>query len=248
MLTNNYDVALQWAKELYGSPNFMDFWFPRHHFIEAERGESWMTASRADKDKCYAMAIGAESRVNMNLNHFSISRFADLNQIDLEHFKFDDGWVAYVIETAKYSQLAPLEKIDSPHLWDEINNFLDVNFTDASTRAGNPEVLAWTILRDDRDGIIAVGALSQWESGNLAANSIGVASSLRGQGIGKLFVERMIATAYSMGFDSLCLGVYDNNIAGIRLYESIGFTKVEEFFHYSEKDDLQKRRNRPVKD
>lgn len=115
-------------------------------------------------------------------------------------------------------------------------------------KAGNPEVQTWPVLRGNGSELLAVGALSLWESGALAANSIGVNSTQRGQGIGKRYVEGMIATAHHLGYKTLCLGVYNKNIAGIKLYESVGFTRVDEFFHYTEVDDTEKRRNRPVRD
>jgi ribosomal protein S18 acetylase RimI-like enzyme len=246
--TADFDVARTWAEELYGSPHFLDFWFPRHHFIGAERGNDWMSATRTDKDKSYGMAIGAGAQPNPEWNHFSYSSSADQSLIETDTYKHDGGWIAYVIKTSKYSDVEPLEVVTTSDKWPEIDAFLEKHFSDASVKADNPEVLAWTVLRNNECAIIAAGALSQWESGALAANSIGVDSSLRGQGIGKKFVTAMVANAAALGFDSLCLGVYNKNIAGIKTYESVGFTKIDEFFHYTEIDDTVKRRNRPVRD
>lgn len=248
MNTSNYDVALDWATDLYGSPNFLEFWFPRHHFIEAERGESWMSATRTDKDKRYGMAIGEGAQPNPAWNHFSFSAHADQSLIDSSHFKHDGGWIAYVIRTDLFAHQPSLETLGEEESWDEINSFLETHFPDASVKAGNPEVQTWPVLRGNGSELLAVGALSLWESGALAANSIGVNSTQRGQGIGKRYVEGMIATAHHLGYKTLCLGVYNKNIAGIKLYESVGFTRVDEFFHYTEVDDTEKRRNRPVRD
>jgi ribosomal protein S18 acetylase RimI-like enzyme len=248
MRTTDFDIAAAWAEELYGTPNFLDFWFPRHHFIEAERGTDWMSATRTDHDRRYGMAIGAGAQPRDDWNHFSYSSSADQSLIDVDKFTHDGGWIAYVIKTSPFAHLHPLETITTSDQWPEVDAFLEAHFSDASVKADNPEVRAWTVLRDDAGRIIAAGALSQWESGQLAANSIGVDSTLRGQGIGRKFVERMISNAAALGFDSLCLGVYNQNIAGIKTYESVGFTKVDEFFHYTEVSDTVKRRNRPVRD
>lgn len=243
MKSKDFDQAREWAHDLYGEPNFLHFWFPRSHFLEAERGEDWMSATRDDGGAIYGMAIGAHAQNNPVWTHFSISRFANQDQIDSEVYVRDGEWDAFVIETQGFSHLPEMENLSS-HL-DEVSQFLEENFPDASTKADSDEVLSWCALRDKNQKLVGIGALSEWESGGLAAQSIAVACDERGKGYGRALVEGMIATSYHLGHESLCLGVWFHNLAAKALYESLGFIRVDSFLHYSQSEDVVRRRNRP---
>lgn len=245
MLTKNFDTASTWAHELYGTPHFLQFWFPRSHFLEAERGVNWMSATRSDGGAIYGMAIGEGAHVNPGWTHFSISRFADQNQIDGDAFKQDGEWDAFVIQTQGFAHLPEMENLSTD--LGLVASFLEKNFPEASTKTDSDEVLSWCALRDKNHKLVGVGALSEWESGGLAAQSITVASEERGKGYGRTLVEGMIATSYHLGHESLCLGVWFHNTAAKSLYESLGFIRVDSFLHYSQRDDVVRRRNRPAR-
>ena len=244
--TFDYDEASRWAKEICGEPNFLQFWFPKSQFLSAECGEGWISATRRDRDSSYGMAIGKNAKLNPEWGHFSISRFADQSLVDTSKYVNDAQWDAYVIKTDAFASYEPLENMNSPKYFDEINGFLEENFPDASVKAGNPEVVAWPVLRDEDGEILAIGALSKWESGGLAAQSITVSSNQRGKGIGRRFMEGFISSAFHLGYKELCLGVMYENEPAKRLYESLGFVNVDRFYHYSTIDDHERRRNRPM--
>ena len=55
---------------------------------------------------------------------------------------------------------------------------------------------------------------------------IGVLSSLRGLGLGRILMDRLVFVATANGLTNLTLRVRTFNAAAIRLYESLGFVKV----------------------
>ena len=241
--TTDFAQAKQWAQELYGLPNFLQFWFPEDSFMHADRGDSWMSATRADKGAIYGMAIGSDAEPCDDWTHFSISRFADQSLIDTSIYKQDGEWDAFAIKTDSFAHLPALEDFKADLAL--VADFLNTHFPDASTKTDSTEVVAWTGLRDSVGNLVAIGALTLWESGYLAAQSICVDSGARGQGFGRMIVEGMIATAHHLGYKELCLGVWYHNLVAKRLYENIGFQRIDSFLHYSEIDDAIRRRNKP---
>jgi ribosomal protein S18 acetylase RimI-like enzyme len=244
--THDFDLAANWAKELFDSPNFFDFWFPREHFLNANAGleseKPWMSALRSDRNgRKHAIALGSGAKIDPQWDSFSISRFADLTNLDRSRYNEGGHWDGYFIKTEHYQNLAPLENLldQSDGGVKEINEFLETHFPNASTKAPDPEVQSWCALRNESSELIALGALSKWESGNLAAQSIAVASSTRGKGIGKEFVKRMVATAAHLGFKDLCLGVNHYNESAKKVYESVGFNLIDQFIYF-EKLGLKK--------
>jgi ribosomal protein S18 acetylase RimI-like enzyme len=181
-------------------------------------------------------------------DHFSICRSADLAQINLDHYKEDGQWDAYQIQTKVHGELPPLENLNSPKNHQRINQFLSGHFPDSSVKAGDPEVAAWPAILDQENQIIAIGALSIWESGKLAAQSIAVDKNHRGQGLGKEFVKRLVSTANHLGYENMCLGVWHFNEVAKHVYETSGFHLIDRFIHYARVDDPIKRTNRPVRD
>lgn len=231
METTTYDQAATWAQELCGTVNFLQFWFPENQFVSAIREGNSISATRLDGDGYYGMSLGVSAPLDPRWNHFSISRDSDLGRIDRSQYKEEGEWEAYVISTAEFKNTAPLENLMDMSL---VADFLSAHFPDSSVKAGDPEVMTWTGLRDDAGNLVGIGALSKWESGNLAAQSIAIAESERGKGYGKQLVTGMVATAQHLGYDKLCLGVYFYNESAKKLYRSVGFTKVDSFMHFSE--------------
>ena len=52
---------------------------------------------------------------------------------------------------------------------------------------------------------------------------MGVAAPFRGQGLGRLLIERTLAHACAKGIYRVTLEARDDNVRAIRLYESVGF-------------------------
>ena len=63
--------------------------------------------------------------------------------------------------------------------------------------------------------------------------SIGVLSSVRGRGLGKLMISRIIEVLYNQNINRLTLGVDPINIPAVKLYEKLGFKLVSRTATYS---------------
>ena len=240
--TRDYEVAIQWATELGGEANFLKFWFPRERFVRATRSGESISATRVDGENVYAMALGPNHVIEADWSHFSISQDADPSLIDLNKFKLDGGWRAYSINTAHHRDSEPALSLTDN---EEINSFLESNFPDSSVKAGNKEIVLWGGLRNDQGELVAVGGLAKWESGELAAVSIGVHNDARGGGLGKKLTAGLTRCAFDLGHEILCLGVQAENAPAISVYEKTGFQLIEKFHHYSLNEEMMKLRNRP---
>jgi L-amino acid N-acyltransferase YncA len=98
------------------------------------------------------------------------------------------------------------ERFDSSHLPE--HRFVAV-------REG--EVLGW----------VAVGRVSdRCVYGGVVENSVYVAEGARGQGIGLLLLERLVASTEAAGIWTIETGIFPENEASLRLHERVGFEVV----------------------
>jgi L-amino acid N-acyltransferase YncA len=72
----------------------------------------------------------------------------------------------------------------------------------------------------------------------VAANSVYVAASGRGRGIGRALMEAVIASATGGGIWSLQAGMFPENIASLSLHEGLGFRLVGRFERIAQLDGL----------
>lgn len=98
------------------------------------------------------------------------------------------------------------------------------SFTDGMTFRSLTRHLGW--LR----GIWAAGVFSLYErplkSGELLMDGIVVDANVRGNGIGTMLLETLVAFARDSGFDSVRLDVIDTNPAARRMYERNDFVAI----------------------
>jgi predicted GNAT family acetyltransferase len=112
---------------------------------------------------------------------------------------------------------------------EEISDFLKANAPNSSVWPGNPELVFWAGKRNQSGELIAVGAVTMWETGQKVLSSVGTAENERGKGLATKLVAEMVAKAYEMGFPRLGLAVRADNIAAKRSYEKVGFDLCGEF-------------------
>jgi phosphinothricin acetyltransferase len=62
--------------------------------------------------------------------------------------------------------------------------------------------------------------------GGVVENSVYVAESARGQGVGMLLLERLIASTEAAGIWTIQTGIFPENEASVRLHERVGFEVV----------------------
>jgi phosphinothricin acetyltransferase len=96
---------------------------------------------------------------------------------------------------------------------------------DAKLSAGFPFIVA----RDDRGvaGFGAFGSFRAWPCYRYSVeHSVHVRSDCRGQGIGRALVLELKSRAAALGKHVMIAGIDKDNVASIRLHESLGFSRV----------------------
>lgn len=87
----------------------------------------------------------------------------------------------------------------------------------------------WAGKRNQSGELIAVGAVTMWETGQKVVSSVGTAEHERGKGLATKLVAEMVAKANELGFARLGLAVRADNIPAKRAYEKVGFVLCGEF-------------------
>jgi L-amino acid N-acyltransferase YncA len=81
----------------------------------------------------------------------------------------------------------------------------------------NGSVVGWAALSAVSDRCVHSG---------VAENSVYVASSMRGEGVGKALMAALVASSEAGGTWTLQTGIFPENEASVRLHESVGFRIV----------------------
>jgi phosphinothricin acetyltransferase len=97
----------------------------------------------------------------------------------------------------------------------------------------------WLAARGDRHPVLVAereGRVIAWASLNrfnprpaydhVVDFSIYVAREARGQGVGRVLLPRVVDEARRLGYHKMVLAAFPTNAAGMRLYESMGFSRV----------------------
>ncbi len=97
----------------------------------------------------------------------------------------------------------------------------------------------WMAVRGPRHPVIvaeSAGAVVGWGSLNVfnprpayqhvADFSVYVERDWRGRGVGRRLLEGLVEMAREIGYHKMVLSTFPTNASGVRLYESLGFTRV----------------------
>jgi [ribosomal protein S18]-alanine N-acetyltransferase len=121
-----------------------------------------------------------------------------------------------------------IERTLSPSDLDEIVAIEQASFTNPWTRdmylreLQNPDVSYLYVLRTPASGIIAF--CSFWlVLDEMHINNLAVLGDFRGQGVGKILLERVLIEGANRGAQRATLEVRRSNEAARRLYERLGF-------------------------
>ena len=135
--------------------------------------------------------------------------------------------------------LKPANEFTIPQLADLMTRsfegyFVPVNITDVIMltmlrRDGVDLTSSRVILKDDEPSGLALIARRGWTS-RLAA--MGIVSTARNGGTGTWAMEQLIAEAQTRGEKEMLLEVIEQNTAGVKLYEKVGFTKTRRLVGY----------------
>jgi ribosomal protein S18 acetylase RimI-like enzyme len=112
--------------------------------------------------------------------------------------------------------------------------FVPVNITDIILltmlrRDGVDLTASRVIMKDNEPSGLALIARRGWTS-RLAA--MGIVSTARNGGTGTWAMQQLVAEAQTRGEKEMLLEVIEQNTAGVKLYEKIGFTKVRRLVGY----------------
>ena len=76
-------------------------------------------------------------------------------------------------------------------------------------------------------GWVAVSPVSQrCVYGGVVENSVYVDASVRGRGVGRLLLERLVASTEAAGIWTVQTGIFPENEASVRVHERVGFRVV----------------------
>ena len=112
--------------------------------------------------------------------------------------------------------------------------FVPIHITDIALltmfrRDGIDLTASRVLMKDDEPVGLAMIARRGWTS-RLAA--MGITSNARSGGVGTWAMEQLLAEAQARGEKDMLLEVIEQNTAGVKLYEKVGFTKVRRLVGY----------------
>ena len=221
--STDYALAQKWAIEIAGDPNQAQLIIPEDRFIKAVRNSNSVSLTTMD-EKLFGLGLGINPPIDPDWKRFTVERKVDTNNY-VDSFPLLDLDI-YSIETWQYENSPIAVEVQGD---EEISDFLTANAPNSSVWPGNPELVFWAGIRNLDGELIAVGAVTMWETGQKVLSSVGTAENQRGKGIATKLVAEMVAKSNKLGFPRLGLAVRADNIAAKRSYEKVGFNLCGEF-------------------
>jgi len=221
--STDYALAQKWAIEIAGDPNQAQLIIPEDSFIKAVRNSNSVSLTTSD-EKLFGLGLGVNPPVDPDWKRFTVERKAVTSNYEGAQSVLDLD--IYSIETRLYENAPKAVEIQGDQ---EISDFLKVHAPNSSVWPGNPELVFWAGIRDGSGRLIAVGAVTMWETGQKVLSSVGTAEHDRGKGLATELVAAMVAKANELEFPRLGLAVRADNIAAKRAYEKVGFALCGEF-------------------
>lgn len=86
------------------------------------------------------------------------------------------------------------------------------------------------LLAREAGQTIGCGALRQLEASTCEMKRLYVRPEFRGRGVGKILAERLIGEAVQLGYSSMVLDTLERLTAALKLYELLGFARVEGYY------------------
>ena len=221
--STDYALAQKWAIEISGDPNQAQLIIPEDRFIRAVRNLNSVSLTTRE-EKLFGLGLGVNPPLDPKWKRFTIERKAVKSNYEGAESVLDLD--IYSIETRLYENSPMAVEIQGD---EEISDFLKVHAPNSSVWPGNPELVFWAGIRNDSGELIAVGAVTMWETGQKIVSSVGTAEHERGKGLATKLVAEMVAKAHELEFPRLALAVRADNIAAKRAYEKVGFALCGEF-------------------
>jgi ribosomal protein S18 acetylase RimI-like enzyme len=221
--STDYALAQKWAIEIAGDPNQAQLIIPKDSFIKAVRNSNSVSLTTID-EKLFGLGLGVNPPIDPDWKRFTVERKVDTsNYVDSIPLLDLD---IYSIETRQYENSPIAVEVQGD---EEISDFLKAHAPNSSVWPGTPELVFWAGTRNESGELIAVGAVTMWETGQKVLSSVGTSEHERGKGIATKLVAEMVAKANELGFPRLGLAVRADNIPAKRAYEKVGFVLCGEF-------------------
>ena len=221
--STDYALAQKWAIEIAGDPNQAQLIIPEDRFIRAVRNSNSVSLTTRE-EKLFGLGLGINPPIDPKWKRFTIERKAVTSNYAGAESVLDLD--IYSIETELYKDAPKAVEIQGDT---EISDFLKAHAPNSSVWPGNPELVFWAGIRNDSGELIAVGAVTMWETGQKVLSSVGTSEHERGKGFATKLVAEMVAKAHELEFPRLGLAVRADNIAAKRAYEKVGFALCGEF-------------------
>lgn len=230
--THDFKRAQEWATESFGRPNLFETWMPAAGFVKAVRTANSLAFTRGVEDP-YGLGLGDEVEIDPTWKNFSIPR--SIASERTAEFVLAGEWDAYVISTSKFTDPETGRHRHTPLSDDqEIADFLSVHAPESSTKPGHPEIVFWSGVRSTSGELLAVAALTQWESGGFVLSSVAVHQDHRGVGLAQSLTKAVLIESALKGISTVALGVAGKNAAAIAVYEKVGFTCMGRFNYFEQ--------------
>ncbi|HGY54716.1 MAG TPA: GNAT family N-acetyltransferase [Caldithrix abyssi] len=113
---------------------------------------------------------------------------------------------------------------------------------------GPPDGVLLLLMEDGK--AVGCGALRRLDEGVCELKRLFIQPEIRGRGLGRQMVRRLIDEAVRLGYNRMVLDTLDRLDAANRLYRSMGFVQTEPYYHNPLKGvlywelDLRKYKNR----
>jgi len=224
--TSSFSEAMEWALSISGELNVPRVWIPESAFVEAVRKVNSASFTRKSNNGLFGLAIGSNPIVLPEWNEFALPQGVDRSLAG--GVTFHDDWETHAISTR--SQSYEIELIEEDI---EIEEFLTTHAPNSSATPGNPEIQFWGCIRNDEGELVAVAAITEWESGEKMLSSVATHTQLRGKGYAQQLCSGLVGLAYDRGIDRINLVALSSNLAALKVYEKIGFTCIGKFSSFS---------------
>ena len=240
----DYQRALERAAALFGENNALKIWIPEAGFDSALEDNGSLSFTRDTSENgeksYYGFGIGPNPPRDKRWSDFSLPQSVEISEES--GFEIEGRWEVFERGVAA---LAPFDEglgsEIAAHLIvnrDEsdlgsMTDFLAAHAPTSSTFPGSDEVIAWVSLRSEGGALLAVAAITKWESGGIVLSSVAVDAEQRGKGLGQRLMFEVESAARERGISYLVLAVLSGNEAAVALYKKCGWKLLEKFFYYS---------------
>lgn len=208
-----------WSRDLVGSPNVVEIWIPAAGFVKAERTPGGLSVTRED-GHLFGMGIGPSPAIDPLWQRIALPR-------DLPGYLTGGlevrGDLDVMTATSTFAPMnASTKVLVDP---EEIRSFLTLHAPDSHTYPDSDEARMWFGIRDDRR-LVALAAMTQWQSGATMLASVATHREYRGRGLATLLARDAMFYARKGGVSQISLAVNGDNAPAIRAYTKAGYLRL----------------------